>query len=194
MANRQQRRDNDFDIRKYIKSSNAIEGITSEEEIEQSLLAWAYLEQLDVLKHVDIMRIQKIITLHQDNLKPSDRGWYRGMGGNITNVQVGGRIAPDYSLVEDLMKNWLYDVPEMTPLTAHIRFESIHPFTDGNGRTGRMLYWFICKKRGMKPYRYNADNQKNREAYYRLFENDRVVRLSNIGWKFANDETESETK
>ena len=192
MVNRQQRRDNDFDIRKYIKSSNEIEGIYDDEEIEQSLLAWAYLEQLTLLRHTDIMRVQKIITLHQDNLQPNQRGWYRGMAGNITNVQVGGRVAPDYSLVEDLMRNWLLDVPKMTPLVAHIRFESIHPFVDGNGRTGRMIYWFICKKRGVKPFRYNADTQKDREAYYRLFENDRVVKLSNAGWIFDQPESNGE--
>ena len=40
MTNRQQRRDADFDIKKYIKASNEIEGIYSEEEDAQSLLAW----------------------------------------------------------------------------------------------------------------------------------------------------------
>jgi Fic family protein len=187
--NREQRRSADFDIKKYIKASNEIEGIYSEEEDAQSLLAWAYLEQLTLLSHVDIMRVQKIITLHQTDLQPNERGYYRGMAGNMTNVSVGGRVAPDYSHVEQLMKDWLVDVPFMTPLVGHIRFESIHPFRDGNGRTGRMLYWFVCKKRGIKPTYYNADEPKNREAYYRLFDNDRVVALSNLNWRLNNEDT-----
>lgn len=192
--NRQQRRQADFDIKKYIKASNEIEGIYSEEENEQSLLAWAYLEQLDTLSHADIMRVQKIITLHQEELQPNQRGYYRGMAGNLTNVSVGGRFAPEYSLVESLMRNWLDDLAHMTPLVSHIRFESIHPFADGNGRTGRMIYWFICKKRGIKPYYYNANTPKDREAYYRLFENSRVLALQNAGWKFNNESEKGETE
>lgn len=182
--NRATRRSNDFDIKKYIKASNEIEGIYDPNEDLQSLNAWAYLEQLTTLSHVDIMRVQKIITINQTDLAPNARGYYRGMAGNNVNVSVGGRLAPDHSYVEDLMKNWLLDVPEMTPLTAHIRFEAIHPFVDGNGRTGRMLYWFICKKRGIKPFYYNADTEKDRQHYYRLFEHKTVIKLSNLHWRF----------
>lgn len=182
--NRATRRSNDFDIKKYIKASNEIEGIYDPNEDLQSLNAWAYLEQLETLSHVDIMRVQKIITINQQNLAPNQRGYYRGMAGNQTNVSVGGRYAPDFSMVEDLMKTWLLDIPEMTPLTAHIRFEAIHPFVDGNGRTGRMIYWFICKKRGIKPFYYNADTEKDRQHYYRLFEHKFIIKLSNLNWRF----------
>lgn len=186
--NRQQRRDADFDIKKYIKASNEIEGIYSEEEDAQSLLAWAYLEQLELLSHADIMRVQKIITLHQTDLKPNQRGYYRGMAGNDVNVSVGGRLAPDFSYVPDLMNGWLKDIPFMTPLTGHIRFESIHPFVDGNGRTGRMLYWFICKRNGIKPYFYNANSDKDRQHYYRLFDQKMVIKLSNLNWRFREED------
>ena len=186
MTNRSQRRSNDFDIKKYIKASNEIEGIYSEEEDAQSLLAWAYLEKCETLSHNDIMRVQKIITLHQTDLQPNQRGYYRGIAGNNTNVSVGGRYAPEYSLVPELMNNWLLDVSKMTPLVGHIRFELIHPFADGNGRTGRMLYWYVCKRRGIKPHYYNADEEKNRQAYYRLFDQERVIKLSNLGWVFED--------
>lgn len=186
--NRDQRRAADFDVKKYIKASNEIEGIYSDEENAQSLLAWAYLEQLDSLSHADIMRVQKIITLHQEDLQPNQRGYYRGMAGNQTNVSVGGRLAPDHSLVEDLMRNWLLDVPQMTPLIGHIRFELIHPFVDGNGRTGRMLYWYVCKRRGVKPYYYNADSEKNRQHYYRLFDPKLVIKLSNLNWRLRDED------
>lgn len=191
--NREQRRSADFDIKKYIKASNEIEGIYSEEEDAQSLLAWAYLEQLDTLSHADIMRVQKIITLHQTDLQPNQRGYYRGMAGNLTNVSVGGRVAPDHSHVEDLMRNWLLDVPQMTPLVGHIRFEAIHPFVDGNGRTGRMLYWYVCKRRGIRPYYYNANTEKDRQAYYRLFEHERVIKLSNMGWIIKDEDVQAKS-
>jgi Fic family protein len=49
-------------------------------------------------------------------------------------------------LLRDLLANWerfLHGGPELDPLVrlavAHYQFEAIHPFTDGNGRTGRVL-------------------------------------------------------
>jgi Fic family protein len=50
------------------------------------------------------------------------------------------------SLLRDLLANWetfLHSATDLDPLVrmavAHYQFEAIHPFTDGNGRTGRVL-------------------------------------------------------
>lgn len=189
MANRETRRANDFDIRKYIKGSNAIEGITDEREVDQSLVAWAHLESLSgILSHGDICKVQKIITINQKELQPNQRGYYRGMAGNDVNVRVGKKVAPKYQEVEGLMRAWLQDVPKMTPLIGHVRFEHIHPFVDGNGRTGRMLYWFVCKQRGIKPKYFGTDRypeldeQKNRDTYYRLFDPKKIETLEKNAW------------
>jgi len=42
------------------------------------------------------------------------------------------------------LERWLHDDPEKTPTLlkaalAHVQFETIHPFLDGNGRVGRLL-------------------------------------------------------
>jgi Fic family protein len=49
-------------------------------------------------------------------------------------------------LLRSLLANWerfLHEAQELDPLirlaVAHYQFEAIHPFTDGNGRTGRIL-------------------------------------------------------
>jgi len=184
--NREQRRkvERKFDIEKYIKESNAIEGIFDEAEIKQSLVAWEYLNEQTDLSHGDIMKVQKIITLNQKELKPNQRGYYRGMAGNDVEVSVGGRHAPSYVMVEDLMRGWLEDMNQMSPLIAHIRFESIHPFVDGNGRTGRMIYWYHCLKVGKVPFLYEGSK---RDIYYKLFEQERVIKLSNAKWGIGWD-------
>lgn len=50
------------------------------------------------------------------------------------------------TLLRELLANWekfLHEATEIDPLVrmavAHYQFEAIHPFTDGNGRTGRVL-------------------------------------------------------
>jgi fido (protein-threonine AMPylation protein) len=42
------------------------------------------------------------------------------------------------------MKKWEENLPNMTPEQAYYEFEIIHPFRDGNGRTGKIIYnWLM---------------------------------------------------
>jgi Fic family protein len=157
----------------YVRESNAIEGIYDEAEIDRSMVAWEYLENLEAkLTHGIICRVQKVITLHQA-LQPHQRGYYRDL--SQTNVTVGNYLPPHYAMVQGLMDNWLLDYEELGPWKAHARFESIHPFVDGNGRTGRMLMWWQELQRGEKPTLIKATE---RQTYY-----DRLKRESKVRTK-----------
>jgi Fic family protein len=70
-------------------------------------------------------------------------------GTALTNAATGAIVytpPQGENRIRDLLANWerfLHDEEAIDPLirmaVAHYQFEAIHPFTDGNGRTGRVL-------------------------------------------------------
>jgi Fic family protein len=84
-------------------------------------------------------------------------------------------------LLRDLLANWekfLHGSGDLDPLirlaVAHYQFEAIHPFTDGNGRTGRVLnnLFMIQEKLLTLPILYLSRYLIGRKTdYYRLLLN-----------------------
>lgn len=62
------------------------------------------------------------------------------------------------------------DLPPLVKIAlAHVQFETIHPFLDGNGRVGRLLITFLLTERSVlhKPVLYLSHYFKqHRQAYY----------------------------
>jgi Fic family protein len=82
-------------------------------------------------------------------------------GTTLTNDASGEVVytPPDGdSRIRDLLANWerfLHDEETLDPLVrmaaAHYQFEAIHPFTDGNGRTGRVVNILFLVEQGLLP-------------------------------------------
>jgi len=85
------------------------------------------------------------------------------------NVRVGVHIAPPYysvprklgALIKWFNANRKKHHPIVVAAYFHSEFEGVHPFVDGNGRTGRLLINFMLKKAGFPPitifFKYRAD-------------------------------------
>jgi hypothetical protein len=158
------------DLTQHFRESNLIENIDDPDSDEQVASAWEYLSKQDKLTMSNVCKTQKIITLLQDDLAPNQRGYTRSM--SKVNVYIGDYVPPTWAMVDDLLNNWLLDMDEfwatLDPRDMHLRFEGIHPFVDGNGRTGRMLMWWHYEvKLGKKPLILNATKYND---YYPLFE------------------------
>ncbi len=102
-------------------------------------------------------------------------------GTAIANAGTGAIIYTPPNGVErllELLSNWerfLHGSDPLDPLVrmavAHYQFEAIHPFGDGNGRTGRILNSLFLVERELlgAPILYLSRYIiQNKEAYYRL--------------------------
>ena len=86
-------------------------------------------------------------------------------------------VPPPWDQVEKCMgdlEKFIHDVPQRTPpliksALAHVQFETIHPFLDGNGRIGRLLITLILCSEGVlsEPFLYlSLFFKQHREEYY----------------------------
>ncbi|MGQ4597204.1 Fic family protein [Nocardia sp. R6R-6] len=77
------------------------------------------------------------------------------IGGSSFNPFAAAFVPPPPECVPELMKDLITfcnsdDLPAVAQAAiAHAQFETIHPFIDGNGRTGRALIHLILRRRGV---------------------------------------------
>ena len=154
---------NEINPEELIRESNAIEDEFSAEGIQDGLYALGFAVAHAIQDSVDVSVVRKVHELAMHRVAPSIAGKLRQV-----DVRVGFHIAPPYKevifLLEKLCNSQLY-----SPDTAkhwHIEFERIHPFEDGNGRTGRILYYAQCIASGKE---FGVIKAADRSDYYQWF-------------------------
>ena len=139
-----------------------------------------------VLRHTDVLELHKILA--GEVMDQGEAGKYR-----VVNVRVGNYRPPspaDVSgLMFELLEWWNKAAPQLSPVVSsailHYRFAAIHPFADGNGRTGRALALWEFYRRGFDTHHiFSVDEYywEDRPKYYAALEGVREAGEDLTAW------------
>ncbi|WP_066043795.1 Fic family protein [Herbiconiux solani] len=116
----------------------------------------AAIDLSDALSPTAIAEMHRVLMGDQVRHTPGE--WRREAVwiGTKSNSPIGAEfVAPQFERVPALIDDVVAfsarrDVPALTSTAvAHAQFETIHPFTDGNGRTGRAFAQALLRHRGV---------------------------------------------
>ncbi len=175
----------------YTYNSNAIEGNTLTLRETDMVLRGLTIGQKPLKDHLEIIGHKEAFDFVRDLVakqtplsesvikqihflvladKKDDRGVYRRIPVKIMGAK--HEPVPPYLIqpkIEELLESYRHSTEHIVPKLArfHIEFEAIHPFIDGNGRTGRLLVNLELMKAGYPPIDIKF---KDRLAYYKAFD------------------------
>lgn len=125
----------------FVIESNRIEGIEG-------------LSALQMIAHQDIVNMEVLtVPALEEFVETVQRGavlrrepWQ--------NVRVGPHVPPQGGPhIEAALADLLHRAEESTdPYAIHVEYETLHPFTDGNGRSGRAVWLWQMLHLGLDPY------------------------------------------
>ena len=167
----------------------AASSVRSQREVLNYFAGLRYVEknaEKKTLRHADILKLHRILAT--DVMDQGDAGRYRTIA-----VRVGRHAPPPpqkvSGLMFELLEWWNKQAGELSPVLSsaivHYRFETIHPFADGNGRTGRALALWELYRRGFDTHHiFSVDEYywEDRPRYYAALEAVRRESEDLTGW------------
>lgn len=126
-----------------------------------------------ILENVNILNENLIKELHKilkTNTSDSLKEWFKVGDYKLKPNMVGGKKTVSPSKVKKEIESLLNIYNEKEKITFedivdfHYKFESIHPFQDGNGRVGRLIMFKECLKNNIIPF---IIDEKHKLFYYR---------------------------
>lgn len=165
------------------------EPLRAQREVLNYLAGLRYIERHAKRKritHRDVLALHKILA--GDVMDQGEAGRYRDI-----QVYVGRYTPPASELVSGLMAElleWWNEraqvwSPVISSAILHYQFEDIHPFADGNGRTGRALALWELYRRGFDTHHiFSVDEvyHDDRPAYYAALANVRKQGSDVTAW------------
>lgn len=119
----------------------------------------AALQLADDISEDSILAMHKALMLHQTGFPPEDAGRFRAeqvwIGPGEAGPRLADFVAPHHDRVSDAIGDLVHFVKRQDVVVlvqvavAHAQFETIHPFPDGNGRTGRALAQSILRNKSL---------------------------------------------
>ena len=149
-------------------------------EVKNSIKAFDYLKKSFKFNLSSIKRLYYILTkeLVMEGGEPYPRGFKKAQ-----NVVENSLTTPPEKVEKELKEliNWYRkNKDKIHPLILafefHIKYEYIHPFLDGNGRTGRLIMNKILMSGGYSPI---IIYKKNKLSYFNSIEKSREGKLKN---------------
>jgi Fic family protein len=161
-----------------------IDALTSPIAKEVQNYAYALRKGFELVRETKILSDRQILEI-QEALEQNRAGYRKLPGTALKNLETGQTVytpPQDYETIKGLMRNLsnfinddeLSDLDPLVKLAIiHHQFESIHPFYDGNGRTGRIIniLYLVIKDLLDLPVLYLSRFViENKADYYRLLQ------------------------